>query len=165
MCRNNDTPESCNNNTFDDSISGLMIVDERVICSLRQLLEWKESNIQIYADERDHFRNALRENGVTKTSSDLLSSAPLEAAYVWTLSCHSAPKGSLRINEERYDIQRKSIELQMTRYQKLDAPHKNNCPTKSRLTHRVTAVRRYLRKMVFLVLCSLRRSSPTPRMS
>jgi len=60
----------------------------RITVSVPRLLEMRHPEIDVYATGRDLFDRLL-------SSSGFVSGSPLEAAYYWTLSCHSAISHSL----------------------------------------------------------------------
>lgn len=83
--------------TIEQQVNNVVVVGEKISCSLLELLEMNDPNVTVYNSGQDRFVQML-------SSTDFLADAPLEAAYSWTLSCKSALSGCLVFNDRRYSI-------------------------------------------------------------
>ena len=63
--------------------------DDELTVSIKKLIKFSDPNIKVYETGRELFKKRL-------TSSDLISSTPLEVSYYWTLSCASALYGQIK---------------------------------------------------------------------
>jgi hypothetical protein len=87
--------------TFDRQVSDLVVLSERRLSSsLRRLLKLNDPKVPVYRQGANHFyRSAFLATG------DILSSSPLEAAYVWTLAVRLAKKKFIKFaSSHRFDV-------------------------------------------------------------
>ena len=73
----------------------VLLAGSLVTCSLEERLIMHDPNVPIYSDGLARLKKVLN-------SADYLSGTPLEAAYTWVLSCHSALKGGLSFANKEF---------------------------------------------------------------
>ena len=88
---------------FDFKASGLTVAkDGMVTGALESLLDMDDSEYPVFGQGRRCFARALNQ---AKRTEDILSATPLEAAFIWSLSCVAALKGALVFSPNSSDFE------------------------------------------------------------
>jgi hypothetical protein len=86
----NDNTQWINDERIDDIV---VLPNNKLTVSIDRLLQNRDSKVKLYDVGKTIFLKNIKE-------LDLISNAPLEAAYYWALSCLSAVTGELKLSDE-----------------------------------------------------------------
>eukprot|EP00038_Savillea_parva_P005186 m.149634 g.149634 ORF g.149634 m.149634 type:complete len:654 (+) comp11672_c0_seq2:1188-3149(+) len=85
----------------------ILLPNEMVSSTIPYLVSTTDPNVDVYNNGADRFLSVLREQG---NDTKLLYSAPLEEAYLWTLSCRGALHGFIRFHRKTFKMRCRAME-------------------------------------------------------